>query len=76
MQAESQEMNSGFYVKSSEGSESIEIVEKEMTNEFKQQVCLPYFKDLYKVHRWSRGRTYPRAQIGLQKESTRSCSWT
>ena len=49
MQAGSQETNGGYYVKSTEGSESIEIMEKEMTSEFKQQVCLPYFKDLYKV---------------------------
>ena len=41
---------SEFHVKSSESSESIEIVETfEMTNEFKQLVCLPYFKDIFKV---------------------------
>ena len=45
-----QDAKSGFYVKSSESSESIEIIETfEMTNEFKQLVCLPYFKDVYKV---------------------------
>lgn len=44
------EANSDFYVKSSEADDSIEFVENyEMTNEFKQQICLPYFKDLHKV---------------------------
>jgi hypothetical protein len=44
------EANSDFYVKSSEAEESIEFVENyEMTNDFKQLVCLPYFKDLHKV---------------------------
>lgn len=44
------EVKSGFYVKSAENSESIELVETfEMTNDFKQNVCLPYFKDVYKV---------------------------
>ena len=46
----SSEAKSGFYVKPTESSESIEMVENfEMTNEFKQLVCLPYFKDLHKV---------------------------
>ncbi len=37
-------------MRSSENSESIELIENfEMTNEFKQLVCLPYFKDVYKV---------------------------
>ena len=37
-------------MKSSDTNESIEVVENfEMTNEFKQLVCLPYFKDLHKV---------------------------
>lgn len=50
MQAINEEIKSGFYVKSSKDNESIEIVDNfEMTNEFKQLVCLPYFKDLYKV---------------------------
>lgn len=49
MQA-SAEANSDFYVKSGESAESIEFVENyEMTNDFKQLVCLPYFKDLHKV---------------------------
>lgn len=44
------EANSDFYLKSSEAADSIEFVENyEMTNEFKQQICLPYFKDLHKV---------------------------
>jgi len=43
--------SSGFYVKPSENIESIEVVENfEMTNDFKQLVCLPYFKDLHKVY--------------------------
>jgi hypothetical protein len=51
MQVPSEEVKSGFYVKSSENSESIEIIENfEMTNDFKQLVCLPYFKDVYKVN--------------------------
>ncbi len=46
----SSEVKSGFYVKPTETNESIEVVENfEMTNEFKQLVCLPYFKDLHKV---------------------------
>ena len=76
MQAETSEMNSGFYVKSSEGSETIEIVEKEMTNDFKQQVCLPYFKDLYKVSQMTKGRIYPHGQTGRQRGLTRSHFWT
>lgn len=44
------EATSDFYVRTSESAESIELVENyEMTNEFKQQVCLPYFKDIHKV---------------------------
>jgi hypothetical protein len=49
MKAANHDIKSGFYVKPDAESESIEIVENfEMTNEFKQLVCLPYFKDLYK----------------------------
>ncbi len=52
MQTTKPEAKSGFYMKSSEDSESIELVENfGMTNEFKQFVCLPYFKDVYKVSR-------------------------
>jgi len=44
------EANSDFYVKGSEEGEKIEFVENyEMTNDFKQLVCLPYFKELHKV---------------------------
>ena len=50
MQVISEEVKSEFYVKSCKDGESIEIFENfEMTNEFKQLVCLPYFKDLCKV---------------------------
>lgn len=50
MKAANEEIKSGFYVKSTEDNESIEIIENfEMTNDFKQLVCLPYFKDLFKV---------------------------
>lgn len=49
MKAANQEIKSGFYVKPDVENDSIEIFENfEMTNEFKQLVCLPYFKDLYK----------------------------
>jgi hypothetical protein len=45
------EIRSYFYVKPLEDNESIEIVENfEMSNEFKQFVCLPYFKDVFKVN--------------------------
>ncbi|MDR3736444.1 MAG: hypothetical protein P4L10_13025 [Acidobacteriaceae bacterium] len=45
------EAKSDFYMKSTEdNSETIEIMDNfEMTNEFKQHVCLPYFKDLHKA---------------------------
>lgn len=44
------EIKSDFYMKPTESSETIEVVENfEMTNEFKQHICLPYFKDLHKV---------------------------
>lgn len=44
------EVNSEFYVKSSQDENTIEVIENfEMTNDFKQLVCLPYFKDLHKV---------------------------
>ena len=44
------EVKSKFYVKSTEPTESIEVVESyEMSNDFKQNICLPYFKDLHKV---------------------------
>jgi hypothetical protein len=50
MQKANEEIKSGFYVKPGENSESMEIVENfEMTNDFKELVCLPYFKDLFKV---------------------------
>lgn len=46
----SEELKSRFYVKPGEDSQSIELVENfEMTNDFKQLVCLPFFKDLHKV---------------------------
>lgn len=42
--------HSDFYVKSSESADSIEFIENyEMTNDFKQLVCLPYFKNIHKV---------------------------
>ena len=40
-----------FYLKSSNKNESIELIENyEFTNEFKKEVCLPYFKEIYKVN--------------------------
>ena len=45
-----EELKSNFYTKSSTDDKNIELIENcEITNEFKQNVCLPYFKDLYKV---------------------------
>lgn len=39
-----------FYTRLEANCKSIEIVENcELTNDFKQNVCLPYFKDAYKV---------------------------
>ena len=50
MRSPNEEIKSAFYVKPAEAGESIEIFENfEMTNDFKQLVCLPYFRDLYKV---------------------------
>ena len=46
----SEEIKSTFYVKPSEDKLSIEVMDSfELSNEFKQMVCLPYFKDVYKV---------------------------
>ncbi len=79
MQSTSSEARSGFYVKPSEDNESIELVENfEMTNDFKQHVCLPYFKDLHKVT----PQTLPATRICARdptvprKASTRLPSWT
>jgi len=42
---------SNFYLISSSEEESIELVENlEFTNEFKKDVCVPYFKDIFKVN--------------------------
>ncbi len=50
MKPEGEEVKSGFYVKTSEDNKTFEIVENfELTNEYKQHVCLPYFKDIHKV---------------------------
>jgi len=50
MQPPNEEIKSAFYVKPSENKDSIELVENyEMSNEFKQLVCLPYFVDVFKV---------------------------
>jgi len=39
-----------FYTKLEANSNNIVIIENcKITNEFTQNVCLPYFKDLYKV---------------------------
>lgn len=42
--------NSEFYVKPTDNNESIEMIDNfEMTNEFKQKVCIPYFGEIHKV---------------------------
>jgi hypothetical protein len=39
-----------FYTKSSTDSKIIELVDNyDLTNDFKQLIYLPYFKDIYKV---------------------------
>ena len=39
-----------FFTKPSEDSKTIEVVDSgDLTNDFKQLVCLPYFKDIFKV---------------------------
>ena len=44
------EKNALFYIKASPEKDSIEIIDNiEMTNDFKQYVCFPYFQDIYKV---------------------------
>jgi len=49
MKAE-ENVETNFYVKNSDDGSTIELVDNvEMTNDFKQNVCLPYFKDIYKV---------------------------
>jgi len=41
---------SNFYFKKSTDSDAIELIEgTEFTNDFKQNVCIPYFRDIYKV---------------------------
>ena len=40
-----------FYLRANPEKSSIEIIDNiEMSNDFKQFVCLPYFQDLYKVN--------------------------
>lgn len=51
MNKESDEVKCNFYTKASEDNKTIEIVDNcEINNDYKQSVCLPYFKDIYKVH--------------------------
>ena len=75
MKKEPVDARSGFYVKTSEDSKSFEIVENfELTNEYKQHVCLPYFKEVYKVHSITSRRILVSNQIGQIKESAKSPS--
>lgn len=42
---------SSFYVKPSEDQKTVEVFDSfELTNEFKHEVCVPYFNDIYKVY--------------------------
>ncbi len=57
-----EEVKSTFYLKLAADSQSIEVVDSyEMTNEYKQTICLPYFKDVFKVFLLS-----PTSAIGPQ----------
>ncbi len=45
-----EEVKSTFYLKPSVDKQSLEVVDSyEMTNDYKQSVCLPYFKEVHKV---------------------------
>jgi len=40
-----------FYIKASPEKDNIEIIDNiEMSNEFKQYICIPYFQDIFKVY--------------------------
>jgi len=47
---ETKEHDAVFYIKASPEKENIEIIDNiEMSNEFKQYVCIPYFQDIFSV---------------------------